>query len=164
MPNKRPSEGATQLTRRVRTLRPAASAPPEPRAFLDRLVGLQLLDTADAETFAAERLPGLHDRSDCGVGLALVQAGMLTRFQVDNALASTTYGLVIGNYRVLDRLGSGGMGDVFLAEHRLMKRLVAVKTMPVDEDCPGDILQRFPGYFLGVPIAQFHSVSLQDHE
>ena len=64
MPDKRPSEGATQLTRRVRTLAPAANSP---RAFLDRLVGLQLLDSADAETFAAERLPGLHDRSDRGV-------------------------------------------------------------------------------------------------
>ena len=115
----------------------------EPSAFLDRLVTLQFLDTADADLFEAERLPGLHDRSSRGVGLALVQAGLLTRFQLDNVLDGTTYGLVVGNYRVLDKLGSGGMGDVFLAEHRLMKRLVAIKTMPVDDDCPPDIRQRF---------------------
>jgi serine/threonine protein kinase len=32
-------------------------------------------------------------------------------------------------YRVVDKLGAGGMGTVFLAEHRLMKRLVALKVI-----------------------------------
>jgi WD40 repeat protein/tRNA A-37 threonylcarbamoyl transferase component Bud32 len=32
-------------------------------------------------------------------------------------------------YRVLGQLGAGGMGTVFLAEHRLMKRLVALKVI-----------------------------------
>lgn len=32
-------------------------------------------------------------------------------------------------YRLLSKIGSGGMGDVFLAEHRIMKRLVAVKVI-----------------------------------
>ena len=37
------------------------------------------------------------------------------------------------------------MGVVFLAEHYLMKRRVAVKILPVDEDCPVDLLERFYG-------------------
>lgn len=32
-------------------------------------------------------------------------------------------------YRVLRKLGAGGMGDVFLAEHRVMMRPVAIKTI-----------------------------------
>jgi response regulator RpfG family c-di-GMP phosphodiesterase/tRNA A-37 threonylcarbamoyl transferase component Bud32 len=75
--------------------------------------------------------------------MALVRAGLLTAFQLENSLAGTTYGLVIGNYRLLAKIGSGGMGDVFLAEHRLMKRRVAVKAMPVDETCGADVRQRF---------------------
>jgi response regulator RpfG family c-di-GMP phosphodiesterase/tRNA A-37 threonylcarbamoyl transferase component Bud32 len=50
---------------------------------------------------------------------------------------------VLGNYRVLRNLGSGGMGVVFLAEHYLMRRRVAVKVLPIDEDCPASIRERF---------------------
>jgi hypothetical protein len=35
-------------------------------------------------------------------------------------------------YRILSRLGTGGMGVVFLAEHRLMERMVALKTVRKD--------------------------------
>jgi serine/threonine protein kinase len=38
--------------------------------------------------------------------------------------------LVLGNYLVLSRLGEGGMGAVFRALHRRMRRLVAVKLIP----------------------------------
>ncbi len=37
---------------------------------------------------------------------------------------------VIGGYRVGTRLGRGGMGEVFLAEHRSMGRTVALKILP----------------------------------
>ncbi|QDT15839.1 serine/threonine-protein kinase [Alienimonas californiensis] len=33
----------------------------------------------------------------------------------------------IGSYRLVERIGSGGMGDVYLAEHRLLRRPCAVK-------------------------------------
>src|SRR5262249_18856167 len=38
----------------------------------------------------------------------------------------------LGRYKVLDRIGLGGMGQVFLAEHREMRRRVALKVMPPD--------------------------------
>ena len=74
---------------------------------------------------------------------ALVQAGLLTEYQLDRVLVGTTHGLVFGNHRVLNRLGSGSMGVIFLAEHMLMKRQVAVKVVPVDEDCLPSVLERF---------------------
>ena len=40
--------------------------------------------------------------------------------------------LVVGQYLLLDRLGSGGMGRVFLARHRTLGRLAAIKLVRLD--------------------------------
>src|SRR5436305_1567124 len=54
---------------------------------------------------------------------ALVRDGLLTRFQAEQFLLGKWRRFVIsGKYKLLDRLGSGGMGQVFLCEHAVMKR------------------------------------------
>ncbi len=45
--------------------------------------------------------------------------------------------LVLGPYRVLERLGAGGMGHVYKAEHLLMNRTVALKVLAGDLPGPG---------------------------
>jgi serine/threonine protein kinase len=114
------------------------------RAFLEELMRCHLLDAADvAEHFGRD----LHGLSQCGsveeVGAALVQAGLLTDYQLRRILRGETYGLVLDNNRVLGLLGSGSMGTVYLAEHIFMRRRVAVKILPVDGDCPSEVLGRF---------------------
>src|SRR5262245_23519346 len=59
----------------------------------------------------------------------LVAAGTLTPYQAGHVLAGRACGLRLGQYRILERLGGGGMGQVFKAEHRLMKRVVALKVI-----------------------------------
>src|SRR5262249_50325425 len=59
----------------------------------------------------------------------LVELGLLTEYQAQRVRAGRSFGLVLGNYRVLDRLGAGGMGVVYRAEHRRMRRMVAVKVL-----------------------------------
>ena len=39
----------------------------------------------------------------------------------------------IGDYAIRELIGAGGMGQVFLAEHTRMQRIVAVKMLPVDD-------------------------------
>jgi response regulator RpfG family c-di-GMP phosphodiesterase/serine/threonine protein kinase len=112
--------------------------------FLDRLVRLGLLTQADHDAFLADRFERLPDYGgEERVGLALVQAELLTGYQLERLLEGRTHGLVLGSYRVLDELGRGGMGTVYLAEHRLMKRRVAVKVVAAEEDLHPSIRQRF---------------------
>ena len=49
----------------------------------------------------------------------------------------------LGQYRLRRKLGSGGMGDVFLAEHTLLKRLCAVKLIREDLSRNPVVLKRF---------------------
>jgi serine/threonine protein kinase len=64
----------------------------------------------------------------------LVQAGLLTKFQAKQVkLGRYKKFTIAGKYRLLELLGVGGMGAVYLCEHSLMRRLVAVKVLPVDK-------------------------------
>ena len=59
----------------------------------------------------------------------LVEQGILTRFQAERLLAGRTEGFILGQYRILDELGRGGMGRVFKAQHMTMNRIVALKVL-----------------------------------
>ncbi|HEX5705202.1 MAG TPA: serine/threonine-protein kinase [Pyrinomonadaceae bacterium] len=49
----------------------------------------------------------------------------------------------IGPYKIIDRLGKGGMGEVFLAQDRRLGRLVALKTLPSYFVSDDERLRRF---------------------
>jgi len=51
--------------------------------------------------------------------------------------------LVEGRYRILKELGAGGMGTVFLAEHLLIKRKVAMKVLHTELATDADVVERF---------------------
>src|SRR6516162_6545404 len=50
----------------------------------------------------------------------LVSDGLLTNFQSEQLLQGKWRRFFIGKYKVLERLNSGGMGSVFLCEHKFM--------------------------------------------
>src|SRR5262245_7561049 len=59
----------------------------------------------------------------------LVLDGLLTAYQASEVAVGRGGGLWLGSYRVLDRLGRGGMSHVYLAEHAVLGRRVAVKVL-----------------------------------
>lgn len=60
----------------------------------------------------------------------LIQAGILTPFQAKLILQGKHKGFKLGPYRILNQIGAGGMGSVFLAEHAALRRRVALKVLP----------------------------------
>src|SRR5580700_4078986 len=60
----------------------------------------------------------------------LYKKGLLTKFQAQQVAAGKAKALILGAYTILDKIGAGGMGQVYKAEHRRMKRVVAIKTLP----------------------------------
>jgi serine/threonine protein kinase len=52
-------------------------------------------------------------------------------------------GRILGHYEILERLGTGGMGEVFKARDTRLNRIVAVKVLPADRVADPDRRQRF---------------------
>lgn len=61
---------------------------------------------------------------------SMVKDGLLTYFQAEQFLLGKWRGFTIGKYKLLERIGFGGMGQVFLCEHLYMRRRVAIKVLP----------------------------------
>ncbi len=74
---------------------------------------------------------------------ALIDNGIITHFQAEQLLQGKWRRFTIGKYKVLERLGSGGMGAVYLCEHKLMRRRVAVKVLPTAKAAEPSSLERF---------------------
>jgi serine/threonine protein kinase len=60
----------------------------------------------------------------------LIRDGIVTTFQAEQFLMGKWRGFSIGRYKVLERLGSGSSGSVFLCEYGPSHRRVAVKVLP----------------------------------
>ncbi len=89
------------------------------------------LVTADAmKAFWAAIPAGQRPKDGDGLSKALVQAGKLSEFQAAELSAGHDTPLILGDYVLLARIGAGGMGQVFKAEHRHMRRLAAIKLLP----------------------------------
>ncbi len=73
----------------------------------------------------------------------LIQAGILTPFQARLILQGKHRGFKLGPYRILNQIGAGGMGQVFLAEHAALRRRIALKVLPPKQALDPANVERF---------------------
>ncbi len=59
------------------------------------------------------------------------------------SLHASLIGATIGNYRVVAKLGEGGMGAVYLAEHPLIGKKVALKVLHEEYSANDEVVSRF---------------------
>lgn len=115
---------------------------PVPNTALDFLALLdksKLVDRAKVDAVFDGTLP--PDAKSCAQ--SLLGAGVLTEFQVEQLLRGKYRGFNVGKYKVLNRLGAGGMGQVFLCEHPHLRRRAAVKVLPTERATDPALLGRF---------------------
>jgi eukaryotic-like serine/threonine-protein kinase len=121
-------------------------AKPQVDAFLDlvRRSGLVEKDRLNALLLDLKREAGGHSITDTDfVAERIVEAGLLTRWQADRLLEGRHKGFFLGKYKLLGLLGTGGMSSVYLAEHVLMQRRVAIKVLPKSRVEDTSYLARF---------------------
>ncbi len=119
---------------------------PEPATtdqFLSLIRKSELIDSHRLDPFLdqlAEAGPVPKPRDLAGL---LIAAGLVTNFQSEQLLKGKWRGFTIGRYKVLERIGSGGMGNVYLCEHMQVRRKVAVKVLPTSQSHNPSALGRF---------------------
>jgi serine/threonine protein kinase len=76
------------------------------------------------------RIAGSQSCQPASLAGMLVRDGVLTVFQGEQLLQGKWRRFTIGKYKVLERIGAGAMGTVYLCEYGIAHRAVAVKVLP----------------------------------
>jgi serine/threonine protein kinase len=121
---------------------PAPSTLPE---FLDLVRRSNLLTDAKLEeVISRHRTTNSLPQTIDPFAALLVRESLLTFFQAKQLKLGRYKRFTIGSkYRLLELIGAGGMGAVYLCEHTLMKRLVALKILPTEKLEDPSNLERF---------------------
>ena len=94
----------------------------------------------------------LADRSEAGNSIPaepeplaedLVKANLLSNWQMDQILKGKYRGFRLGKYALQNHIGTGGMSTVYLSEHPIMRRPVAIKVLPKSRVSKSSYLERF---------------------
>jgi len=111
--------------------------------FVETLSASGVMTQADVQRFlgglSAEEKPANGEE----LATLLYRKGKLTKFQAQAIYRGQAKGLTLGDYVVLDQIGQGGMGQVYKAQHRRMKRVVALKILPKEMTKSAEAVGRF---------------------
>jgi len=116
------------------------------KQLLELIQKSQLLTTAELKAALTDlqksnggKIPADTQR----IANELIKADKLTEWQFNKLLTGKYKGFFLGKYRLRSHLGSGGMSSVYLADHTMMNRRVAVKVLPRGKVNDRSYLERF---------------------
>jgi eukaryotic-like serine/threonine-protein kinase len=112
---------------------------------LDRALAEIERQSAAPQLGAGSLAPSTLPADTAALAEKLVAAKLITAWQRDQLLDGKYKGffLVGKKYKLLGHLGTGGMSNVYLAEHSKMQRLVAIKHLPPNRVNDSSYLERF---------------------
>jgi serine/threonine protein kinase/Leucine-rich repeat (LRR) protein len=109
-------------------------------SLVDTLRQYRLLEPTQLEELKNGQ-PGSPDPK--ALAKELMNRGWLTAYQVNQLFQGKAQELVLGQYVLLERLGEGGMGQVFKARHRNLNRIAAIKLIRKERLNNPDAIKRF---------------------
>jgi putative two-component system response regulator len=108
------------------------------------LLQLGIISASRSEKLSPdERVELWSAPDDDAVIEALLGHQLLTPFQAGRIRAGQSHTLILGNYRVLDKIGAGGMGVVFRAEHLKFHTPWAIKALYLNGEKNRRAVERF---------------------
>ena len=110
-------------------------------AFVEAIRTSGLLGPEQVEFIA--RSANVENADPQGIARDIVQRGWLTPFQVKMFWKGKGSELFLNQYVLVDRLGEGGMGEVYKAHHRKMERDVALKVIRKERLANADAVKCF---------------------
>jgi serine/threonine protein kinase len=121
------------------------AAPTTADDYLDLVRKSELIDATELSAYLdARSAQSALPRAAKKVARLLIKDGLLTKFQAEQLLVGKYKPFTLcGKYRLLERLGVGGMGFVYLCEHLVLRRRVAIKVLPTEHADSRTALERF---------------------
>jgi eukaryotic-like serine/threonine-protein kinase len=101
--------------------------------FLQLVLQSKLLETKQLEEVLTQIKEETRGQPIANVAILckrLVEKGVLTSWQCQKLAEGRHKGFFLGSYKLLDWIGAGSTSSVYLAEHLLMQRQVAIRVLP----------------------------------
>src|SRR3984885_11376705 len=108
--------------------------------LVDALRQYRLLEAAQLEEVKSLQIRFPDPKALAG---ELIRRGWLTPYQANQLLLGRAQELLLGSYVLLERLGEGGMGQVFKARNWKLGRIVAIKLIRKDRLSAREAVRRF---------------------
>ncbi|TWT98314.1 Serine/threonine-protein kinase PrkC [Stieleria varia] len=113
------------------------------RGLVRRMLAAGLVEIDDIKKVVVSLMAESNQFTPQRLAEGLVGASLLTEWQSRKLLEGKARGFHLGSYRLLKPLGKGGMGVVFLAQHNVMNRLMALKILPPEATADAKRIARF---------------------